>query len=88
MNGEGISDGLSAERKVEIRVRKNGRKDKVIVEKSAAQGLPEGWIKKLEITNRSGRKTRRDPVCTLYSLCDNIIFDQKYILCLFHISSL
>ncbi|KAG7605789.1 Methyl-CpG-binding domain-containing protein 13 [Arabidopsis thaliana] len=61
MNGEGISDGLSAERKVEIRVRKNGRKDKVIVEKSAAQGLPEGWIKKLEITNRSGRKTRRDP---------------------------
>ncbi|CAL9243214.1 unnamed protein product [Arabidopsis halleri] len=61
MNGEGISDGLSAERKVEIRVRKNGRKDKVIVEKSAAQGLPEGWIKKLEITNRSGRKNRRDP---------------------------
>lgn len=33
MNGEGISDGLSAEpeRKVEIRVRKNGRKDKVII---------------------------------------------------------
>ncbi|EFH42162.1 hypothetical protein ARALYDRAFT_495292 [Arabidopsis lyrata subsp. lyrata] len=63
MNGEGISDGLSAEpeRKVEIRVRKNGRKDKVIVEKSAAQGLPEGWIKKLEITSRSGRKNRRDP---------------------------
>ncbi|KAG7533914.1 Methyl-CpG DNA binding [Arabidopsis thaliana x Arabidopsis arenosa] len=61
MNGEGISDGLSAERKVEIRVRKNGRKDKVIVEKSAAQGLPEGWIKKLVITSRSGRKNRRDP---------------------------
>jgi len=32
MNGEGISGGLSAERKVEIRVRKNGRKDKVIYE--------------------------------------------------------
>lgn len=33
MNGEGISDGSSAEpeRKVEIRVRKNGRKDKVII---------------------------------------------------------
>ncbi|XP_010444604.1 PREDICTED: methyl-CpG-binding domain-containing protein 13-like isoform X2 [Camelina sativa] len=57
MEGEGIS----AERRVEIRVRKNGRKDKVIVEKSAAKGLPEGWIKKLEITNRSGRKIRRDP---------------------------
>ncbi|KAL1198329.1 Methyl-CpG-binding domain-containing protein 13 [Cardamine amara subsp. amara] len=56
MNGEGIS-----ERKVEIRVRKNGRKDKVTVEKSAAEGLPKGWIKKLEITNRSGRKDRRDP---------------------------
>lgn len=26
MDGEGISDGLSAERKVEIRVNKNGRK--------------------------------------------------------------
>ncbi|CAF1754662.1 unnamed protein product [Brassica oleracea var. botrytis] len=58
MDGEGISDGLSAERKVEIRVNKNGRK--VIVEKSAAEGLPEGWIKKLVISNRSGRK-RRDP---------------------------
>ncbi|XP_010482573.1 PREDICTED: methyl-CpG-binding domain-containing protein 13-like isoform X2 [Camelina sativa] len=57
MEGEGIS----AERRVEIRVRKNGRKDKVIVEKSAAKGLPEGWIKKLEITNRSSRKIRRDP---------------------------
>ncbi|EOA12486.1 hypothetical protein CARUB_v10026033mg [Capsella rubella] len=56
MVGEGIS-----ERRVEIRVRKNGRKDKVIVEKSAAKGLPEGWIKKLEISNRSGRKLRRDP---------------------------
>lgn len=32
----------------------------VIVEKSAAEGLPEGWIKKLVISNRSGRK-RRDP---------------------------
>ncbi|KAJ0267258.1 Methyl-CpG-binding domain-containing protein 13 [Hirschfeldia incana] len=58
MDGEGISDGLSAERNVEIRVKKNGRK--VIVEKSAAEGLPEGWIKKLVISNRSGRK-RRDP---------------------------
>lgn len=37
----------------------------VIVEKSAAEGLPEGWIKKLVISNRSGRK-RRDPVCTLF----------------------
>lgn len=37
----------------------------VIVEKSPAEGLPEGWIKKLVISNRSGRK-RRDPVCTLY----------------------
>ncbi|CAH8391633.1 unnamed protein product [Eruca vesicaria subsp. sativa] len=54
MDGEGISD----ERKVEIRKNKNGRK--VIVEKSAAEGLPEGWIKKLVISNRSGRK-RRDP---------------------------
>ncbi|CAN7139599.1 unnamed protein product [Brassica rapa subsp. narinosa] len=58
MDGEGISDGLSAERKVEIRVNNKGRK--VIVEKSAAEGLPEGWIKKLVISNRSGRK-RRDP---------------------------
>lgn len=31
MDSEEISDGLSAERKVEIRVRKNGRKDKVIM---------------------------------------------------------
>ncbi|KFK26832.1 hypothetical protein AALP_AA8G299600 [Arabis alpina] len=56
MDSEGISD-----RKVEIRVRKNGRKDKVIVEQSAAEGLPEGWIKKLELTIRTGRKIRRDP---------------------------
>ncbi|ESQ43301.1 hypothetical protein EUTSA_v10012954mg [Eutrema salsugineum] len=61
MDGEGISDGLLADRKVEIRVRKNGRKDKVIVEKSTAEGLPEGWIKKLVISNRPGRKSRRDP---------------------------
>ncbi|KAG2299103.1 hypothetical protein Bca52824_035575 [Brassica carinata] len=54
MDGKGISD----ERKVEIRVKNNGRK--VIVEKSPAEGLPEGWIKKLVISNRSGRK-RRDP---------------------------
>lgn len=56
----------------------------VIVEKSAAKGLPEGWIKKLEITNRSGRKNRRDPVCTLYSLFFPafLISDQKNILCL------
>ncbi|KAF8104992.1 hypothetical protein N665_0164s0010 [Sinapis alba] len=54
MDGEGISD----ERKVEVRVNKKGRK--VIVEKSAAEGLPEGWVKKLVISNRSGRK-RRDP---------------------------
>ncbi|CAH2070260.1 unnamed protein product [Thlaspi arvense] len=59
MNGEGISDGLSAERKVKTSAKKNGRK--VIVEKSAAEGLPEGWIKKLVISNRSGRKSRRDP---------------------------
>lgn len=39
----------------------------VIVEKSAAEGLPEGWVKKLVISNRSGRK-RRDPVCTLLCL--------------------
>ncbi|KAJ4875770.1 Methyl-CpG-binding domain-containing protein 13 [Raphanus sativus] len=58
MDGDRISDELLAERKVEIIVKKNGRK--VIVEKSAAEGLPEGWIKKLVISNRSGRK-RRDP---------------------------
>ncbi|VVB15684.1 unnamed protein product [Arabis nemorensis] len=61
MDSEGISDGSTAERTVEFRVRKNGRKDKVIIEKSAAEGLPEGWIKKLVITNRTGRKIRRDP---------------------------
>lgn len=35
----------------------------VTVEKSAAEGLPEGWIKKIIVTNRPGRKDRRDPVC-------------------------
>ncbi|CAA7059624.1 unnamed protein product [Microthlaspi erraticum] len=59
MDGEGISDGVPAERKVETRVKKKGRK--VTVEKSAAEGLPEGWIKKIIITNRPGRKDRRDP---------------------------
>uniref|UniRef100_A0A1J3E1X1 Methyl-CpG-binding domain-containing protein 13 n=1 Tax=Noccaea caerulescens TaxID=107243 RepID=A0A1J3E1X1_NOCCA len=59
MDGEGISDGSPAERKVEIGVKKNGRK--VTVEKSAAEGLPEGWIKKIIISNRPGRKDRRDP---------------------------
>lgn len=58
----------------------------VIVEKSAAQGLPEGWIKKLEITSRSGRKNRRDPVCTLDSLFFSSLIKSEHFVS-FHIFS-
>lgn len=33
---------------------------KVVVEKSAAEGLPAGWIKEIKVTKK-GRKVRRDP---------------------------
>ncbi|XP_028756378.1 methyl-CpG-binding domain-containing protein 13 isoform X2 [Neltuma alba] len=44
---------------VEVKVRKNGKKDKVVIEKGVAEGLPEGWIKKTRVTKKSST-VRRD----------------------------
>ncbi|KAK4283165.1 hypothetical protein QN277_000149 [Acacia crassicarpa] len=44
---------------VEVKVRKNGRRDKVVIEKGVAEGLPEGWIKKTRVTKKSST-IRRD----------------------------
>ncbi|GKV04968.1 hypothetical protein SLEP1_g17045 [Rubroshorea leprosula] len=44
---------------VEVKVKKDGKKDKVKVEKVAAKGLPRGWIKEVKTTKKSG-KVRRD----------------------------
>lgn len=46
--------------RVEVRVRKNGKKDKIIIEKDTPDGLPPGWTKEIKVT-KTGRKVRRDP---------------------------
>ncbi|KAK2653820.1 hypothetical protein Ddye_013676 [Dipteronia dyeriana] len=46
--------------RVEFRVRKNGRKDKFIIERAEPEGLPPGWIKEIKVT-KSAHKVRRDP---------------------------
>ncbi|KAK3220758.1 hypothetical protein Dsin_014728 [Dipteronia sinensis] len=46
--------------RVEFRVRKNGRKDKVLIERAEPEGLPPGWIKEIKVT-KSAHKVRRDP---------------------------
>ncbi|XP_031269363.1 methyl-CpG-binding domain-containing protein 13 isoform X1 [Pistacia vera] len=57
MENEVLPDGW----RVEMRVRKNGRKDKVYIEKVEAEGLPPGWIKEIRVT-KTANKVRKDPV--------------------------
>ncbi|KAI9161602.1 hypothetical protein LWI28_018983 [Acer negundo] len=46
--------------RVEFRFRKNGRKDKVLIERAEPEGLPPGWIKEIKVS-KSAHKVRRDP---------------------------
>ncbi|XP_041002831.1 uncharacterized protein LOC121248431 isoform X1 [Juglans microcarpa x Juglans regia] len=62
MNDQG-SDDLPPGWTVEVKVRKNGKRDKVVVEKAIAEGLPPGWIKEVRVTKK-GHKIRKDPLYT------------------------
>ncbi|KAL5746299.1 hypothetical protein ACOSP7_027445 [Xanthoceras sorbifolium] len=49
--------------RVEVRVRKNGRKEKVMIQRVEPEGLPPGWIKEVKVT-KLAHKVRRDPFYT------------------------
>ncbi|XVE64206.1 hypothetical protein DITRI_Ditri07aG0082900 [Diplodiscus trichospermus] len=63
MEDQQSDDWLPPGWKVEVRQRRNGKKDKVTVEKAEAEGLPPGWTKEVRITKRANR-VRRDPFYT------------------------